>query len=227
MSKQTNNQAVCVPGVMSRPRVPLLMKIVVSAWVVVMVPVWVQVQGWANFLWLSDIALFTIAIALWFENRLLVSMAAIGTVVFELGWNFAFFGSMLFDEALPYADYMFREDEPRLVRCLSLFHTFLPLVTIYLVSRLGYDGRALWAQTIVLWLVLAGSCLLTTREANVNFVYGIGSPPEPPVPRIWWVAAQAVGVPLLVQLPMHQLMKRWRGNADSPEEKANTQQGVG
>ena len=48
---------------------------------------------------------------------------------------------------------MFDPDKPRYLRALSLFHIVLPLTLLWLVARLGYDARALVAQTMLAWIV--------------------------------------------------------------------------
>jgi hypothetical protein len=58
------------------------------------------------------------------------------------------------------------------IRALSLFHIALPLILLWMVHRLGYDSRALAAQTLLAWIVLPMSYLLTDRSENVNWVYG-------------------------------------------------------
>ena len=48
-------------------------------------------RGPANFLWLSDIALFVILLALWMGSRFLTSMMTLSVLLPELAWNLDFF----------------------------------------------------------------------------------------------------------------------------------------
>lgn len=48
-------------------------------------------RGPANFLWLSDIALFVILLALWMGSGFLTSMMTLGVLLREFAWNRYFF----------------------------------------------------------------------------------------------------------------------------------------
>jgi hypothetical protein len=105
-------------------------------------------------------------------------------------------------------EYMFSDKTPRLVRGLSLFHVFLPWILIWLVHRLGYDRRALWAQTLIAWIVLPLSYVVTDPSRNINFVFGFEHINEVWLPGPLWVGLLMVVFPLLVYLPTHLVLKR-------------------
>ena len=71
--------------------VPFWLKIACTAYLCVLVPVNWRQYGPVNFLWFSDIALFMLVTALWWDNRLLVSMSALAVLVPEAAWNLDFF----------------------------------------------------------------------------------------------------------------------------------------
>lgn len=194
----------------SQNRIPLSIKIGCTLWAIVLVPIWIDVQGLHNFLWISDIALLGTCAALWLESRLLTSMMAVGAVLPDLGWLLQYLGRLAIDAGpLERSGFMFDEDLPLFVRGLSLFHVFLPLLLVWMTGRLGYDRRALRLQTLLAWVVLVVSYLVTPPNESVNFVYGFGSPPQPPIPQPWWLAAQMLILLLAAHLPMHLLLKRW------------------
>ena len=70
-------------------QIPLWIKLGYTVFVGVLVPVYLRHYGPANFLWFSDIALFMLVAALWWENRLLASMAALA--VLRPDWSTAGF----------------------------------------------------------------------------------------------------------------------------------------
>jgi hypothetical protein len=194
---------------------PLWLKLAYTLMCVVIFPIWLRAYGPRNFLWFSDIALFTTAAALWLESALLASMMALAVVLPETGWAVSFFGRLFFGLRLSdIADYMFHAEKPLYVRALSLFfHVAMPAVLIWIMYRLGYDTRAFVAQTVLAWIVLPVTYALTTPRENINWVYGPWGGAQTRVPRLLYLAAFMVAVPLAVYLPMHFLFQTVFGRA--------------
>jgi hypothetical protein len=188
---------------------PLWLKIGYTLLCVVIFPIWLRVYGARNFLWFSDIALFTTAAALWLENGLLASMMALAVVLPELGWAVSFFGRLFFGVRFSdLADYMFHTEKPLYVRALSMvFHIVMPVVLVWMIYRLGYDSRALIAQTALAWIVLPVTYALTTPQQNINWVYGLWGGAQERLPRLAYLALVMLGLPLAVYLPMHLLLQ--------------------
>ena len=185
-------------------RVPLWIKIVYSLYLCVLVPAYWREYGPTNFLWASDIALFVVFAAVWLESPLLNSMMVIGVLPFELAWIVDFFaGSQL----IGMAQYMFDVELPLFLRLLSLFHIMLPIVMIYLLCRLGYDRRALIAQTLLCWLVLPATYLLTKPVDNINLVYGLGMEPQTLINPLLYLGLQMIFVPIIVFIPAHLVIQ--------------------
>lgn len=190
--------------------IPTGIKVAYTLAVAVIVPVyWVQ-YGPVNFLWFSDIALLVTVPALWLESRFLASMMAVGVMVPEIGWNADFFAGLLTGES-PFGitAYMFDADIPLYLRALSGFHVILPPLLVYLLFRLGYDPRALWAQTLLAWVVIPASRLLSTPEHNVNWVYGPGDFVQDWLPGPVYVGLLMLLFPLLFHLPAHLVFRRF------------------
>src|SRR5256885_10093256 len=74
---------------------PLWGKLLYTLFLAVLVPAYWVHWGPKNFLWFSDIALLTTAVALWLESPLLASMMLLAIALPELGWNADFFGRLL------------------------------------------------------------------------------------------------------------------------------------
>lgn len=193
---------------------PSWIKIPYTVFVGLLIPVYWVAHGPANFLWFSDIALFGALVALWLEHRLLASMMALAVLLPEIAWNVGFFGKLLTGiEVTGLAAYMFDPAIPLFVRALSLFHVFLPPLLVFMVYCLGYDGRALRAQTLLAWVLLPLSALVATPENNVNWTLGFGEHvPQPWMPGWLWVLVLMAGFPLAVYLPTHWLLARWPGS---------------
>ncbi|WP_145358799.1 membrane-associated protein [Alienimonas californiensis] len=169
-------------------------------------------QGWNNFLWFSDIAFLATCLALWLESRLLASMTAVGILLPDLAWTLHFLADLIVDTGLlEQSGYMFNEQIPLFVRGLSLFHAVVPPLLVWMVYRLGYDGRGLAAQTLLAWLVLPACYFFTDPAESINFVSGFGEPPRPPIPQPWWLIAESILLPVGIYLPTHLLLARWFG----------------
>jgi len=192
--------------------IPLWVKLAYTVMVAVIVPVyWVQ-HGPANFLWISDVALLALLLALWLDLRLLASMMAVGALPFEIAWVIDFF----LGGPLQIAHYMFFDDMPLYLRGLSLFHLVLPPVLIALLLRLGYDRRALLWQTVLLWLLLPLTWLVTDpAESNINWVYGFGAPQDIMHP-LAYLALLMIIIPVAVHLPMHLVLCKIKRLKHSP-----------
>lgn len=193
--------------------IPLWIKIVYTLFVIVLVPIYATHYGPAHFLWFSDIALLTTVVALWSESRFLASTMTVGVFLFELAWNIDFFVRLLTGaELIGLTRYMFDPSRPRFLRGLSLFHVFLPIILVWMVSRLGYDRRALPAQTLLAWVVLPVSYFFTDPARNINWVFGPGSKPETWRHPLLYLMLLVVFLPALVYLPTHLLLQKRFGS---------------
>ena len=187
---------------------PLWLKILYTLFVAVVVAVYIPHYGWGNFLWFSDVALILAVPALWMENSLLASMMLLGIALPELGWNIGFWGRLLTGhKVFGLADYMFQSQRPLSIRALSLFHVFLPLLLLLIVSQRGYDPRALPAMTVLAWIILPLSRLLTAPERNVNWVYGPGTRPQKKLPDWLYLLIVMLVFPVGFYLPTHALLQ--------------------
>jgi hypothetical protein len=203
-------------------RLPLALKLAYTAFLAVLVPIYWMNYGPTNFLYFCDMALFVTLVGMWLESPLLVSMPTVGILAPQILWV-ADFGLNLGGYRLTgMTDYMFNGATPLLLRGLSLFHGWLPFLLVYLVWRLGYDGRALPAWTVLAWALMLISYLFLpgpTPDAglapvNVDYVFG----PSDAAPQDWmsegaWLALLMIGLPLAMFAPVHVAMKRWRGVA--------------
>ena len=71
------------------------------------------------------------------------------------------------------------------------------------VARLGYDRRALLAQTLLAWVILPVCYGWTQPSDNINWVFGPGQQPQTWMsPRLYFLLVMLV-VPLCVYVPTH------------------------
>ena len=211
----TNGFGECSPG---GGQVPPWLKILYTAFLCVLVPVYWQGYGPTVFLWACDIALFMVLVALWRERALPNSMMAIGVLPFELAWTLDFlFGSRLFGMA----SYMYDPALPIFLRAFSLYHTVMPVIMIFLLRRLGYDRRALIAQTLLAWVALPVTFLLTDPVDNINLVFGPGKEPQTALHPVLYLSLEMILLPAVIYLPMHLLLRRHcQSSAERPPKRS-------
>jgi hypothetical protein len=107
-------------------------------------------------------ALLVMVPTLWIESRLVASMVTLAVVLPELAWNLDFFGRLLTGRnLLGLARYMFESDTSLLLRGLSLFHVFLPVLLLWMLVQVGYDSRAFVAHTVFSEVLLILTFALT------------------------------------------------------------------
>jgi len=184
--------------------IELWIKLAYSALLAVILPTYVRWWGWKNFLWFSDIALIATGIALWLHSSLLASMMALAVLLPELVWSASYFGRLLFGlRVTDLAGYMFDTRKPRFLRALSLFHVVLPVVLLWMLHELGYDRRALIAQTLLAWIVLPVSYAVTTpQDENINWVR-VPARLRQGMPPLAWLALAMLAFPIGLYLPTH------------------------
>jgi hypothetical protein len=191
---------------MTHKRIPLWTKLAYTGFVAVVVPYyWATYTPW-NFLYFCDIALLATCVGMWLESPLLISMQAIGIMVPQMLWVVDYLGELLFGVQLTgVAHYMFNAGIPVFVRGLSSFHGWLPFVLVWLLTRVGYDRRALRAQLVVVVVVLLVSFYLAPAPpipaahpswaVNINYAYGFDDmhPQTKMAPLAWLAMLGAMG----------------------------------
>ena len=188
--------------------IPLPLKVGYTLFLCVLVPVYWIYWGPKNFLWFSDIALLTTAVALWLESSLLASMMMLAIALPELAWNVDFLGRLITGrQLLGLSGYMFDQEKPLPLRALSLFHVVLPIVLLWLVHRLGYHERAWLFQTLVALVVLPLTYWLTDPADNVNWVYAPGSAAQTRMHPRAYLALTMIFFPVVIYLPAHLLLR--------------------
>jgi len=135
-------------------------------------------------------------------------MMAISVLLPEVVWNVGFFGRLLTGKNMgTLAAYMFDSSKPLYVRSLSLFHVVLPVLLIWLVHKLGYAAHAWLGQTLLAWIVLPLTYLVTDPKENVNWVYGPSSEPQTVIPKRLYLLLVMLFFPLFVYLPTHLILR--------------------
>jgi hypothetical protein len=197
--------------------VPLWLKLAYSAFMAVMLPVYLHYYGPTNFLYFCDLALLLTLIGIWIDSPLLISMCAVGIIAPQALWVVDFLVNLAGVPFTGMTDYMFKHDNSLFLRALSLFHGWLPFLLAYLVWRIGYDRRGLPAWTVLTWVVLPICFFLMPppdpnaglTPVNINLIWG----PDDAAAQTWvghyvWFAGMMIGLPVLLYWPVHLLLAR-------------------
>jgi hypothetical protein len=200
--------------------IPVWIKLLYFAFVAILVPLYWQTYGPWNFLYFCDIALLVTAAAIWIESPLLVSMQALAIVAPQMLWVVDLLVRVVAGvEITGVTGYMLDASIPLYLRGLSLFHGWLPFFLLWLLSRLGYDRRALAIQSAVAIAVLLVSYLFApapppsasdpTRAVNINYVYGFTDkhPQTLMLPWLWVISVMALNV-IAFYIPTHFVLRR-------------------
>jgi hypothetical protein len=209
------------------PRIALWLKLAYTGFMAVLIPVYWSNYGPTNFLYFCDVALLLSLAGIWTENRLLISMCAVGILAPQALWVIDFAGQLAGHRLLHMTDYMFDGNRPLFLRGLSLFHGWLPFLLIALLARLGYDRRALPAWTVAAWaLCLISFFLLPPAGAhpanpktpvNIDYVFG----PNDAKPQSWmsagtYLVTYMFALPAVFFVPTHLVLRRvFRKTSDS------------
>ena len=207
----------------NKPRkLPIALKLVYSAFMAVLTPVYWHYYGPTNFLYFCDVALILTFFGIWLENAMLVSMCAVGILLPQTLWVADFLSNFLGHPIVGMTNYMFQADHSLFLRSLSLFHGWIPFLLVFLVWRLGYERRAVFAWTALAWaLVLICFFFMPPPNpnaglipVNINYVWGM----KDEVAQTWmsstaWLFSLLAGLPLLLFLPTHLILKKFMPRA--------------
>ncbi len=222
-SSANQNLNLTQSAVAQAGHIPFVIKLGFTVFMAVLVPVYWSKYGPTNFLYFCDLALFVTLAAVWLENRLLASMAAVGIILPQLVlWCGDFVAHLVGIKFIGMTDYMFDASRPLFLRGLSFFHGWLPFLLLFLVARLGYDRRALFAWTGVAWgAVLVSYFFLPPAGAhpanplapvNIDYVHGFNDvAAQTWMPGWAWLIFLLVALPALVFFPTHRLLGRLFG----------------
>lgn len=188
--------------------IPEWFKIAYGLAVLAFMVIYWQRYGPRNFLWFSDIALIGAVPAMWFESPLVSGTLACMVLLPEVLWNLDYALRIVLKRRITgLTDYMFDASIPRWLRAVSLFHVPLPLVLIWLVAAYGYPAASLPAAAGAGAVTLALSYLLSSREKNINWVFGLGRLQDR-LPQPVYLGLLYIGFVLLVFLPTHWILMR-------------------
>jgi hypothetical protein len=198
-------------------RVPLWLKLAYTAFMAMLVPVYLYYYGPTNFLYFCDVAALLTLIGIWIDSPLLISMCAVGILASQALWVGDFLVGLFGVSLTGMTDYMFEAHRSLFLRGLSLFHGWLPFLLVYLVWKMGYDRRAFLAWTGLAWVLLLICFFFMPpprpdpglTPVNINYVWGTSDyAPQTFVPPAVWFIGLMIGLPAVLFAPVHFLLAR-------------------
>ena len=194
-------------------RVPLWLKVLWTAAVMVWIPVYWREYGAQNFLFFCDLGNIFITLGLWLESPLIFSWQADGLLFFQALFTIDLAIALLSGRhPIGGTEYMFDPHIPLGIRLLSLFHVVTPLLLLWAIWRLGYDHRGWKVQTLTAWIVVPIN-YFWRPQFDVNWARGFFFREQHLVPGWIYLTAYLALVPILVYFPTHLLLawlsKHW------------------
>ena len=218
MSTQVSRSGSANALLSRQGRIPLWFKALFTGFVCVLVPYYWHDYGPTNFLYFCDVALFMALVAVWTERSIWASMPTVGILLPQTLWMVDFLGGFVGLHVTGMTAYMFSDRIPLFTRALSLFHFWLPLFLLWIISRLGYDRRALAYWTVLAWVLMLICYFLMpeppappdnpNQPVNINYVWGpSGQRKQEWMPPLAYLASMLFGLPICAFLPAHLLLR--------------------
>ncbi|MDX1734278.1 MAG: hypothetical protein R3228_07920 [Halioglobus sp.] len=188
---------------------PWQLKVAYVAWIAVWIPVYCIHYDPRNLLWMCDVANILLMFALCLELPVLLSAQAVGVLLVQVAWMLDYFGALLFGvHVFGGTQYMFDTQYPLWLRAMSLFHVVVPPLLLWSLWRLGYDGRGLRLQTLIIWVLLPVTFAVGDPEQNVNWLWSPFGIEQTLVPPPYFVGVMMLAYPLILFVPTHFLLRR-------------------
>jgi hypothetical protein len=199
-------------------RIPLWIKLLWTAAVMVWIPAYWRQYGAQNFLFFCDLGnLFTLA-GLWLESSLIFSWQACSLLLFQSLFIIDLAGALVSGKHwIGGTEYMFDPHIALPIRLLSLFHVAAPPLLLWAMWRLGYDARGWKYQTVTAWIVVPIN-YFWRPQFDVNWARGPFFHEQHAVPGLLYLLIYLTLVPLAVYLPTHWMLAWWmrrRGSSHS------------
>jgi uncharacterized membrane protein YgcG len=107
----------------------------------VYVPLYAFAYGFANFLFLCNLAVILVAVGIWTCSRLLLSSQAVGILLVGAVWTLDFASRLLTGSHLiGGTEYMWDPQWPLFTRLLSLYHVILPVLLVVVLPGSATTG---------------------------------------------------------------------------------------
>jgi hypothetical protein len=190
-------------------RIPLWLKVVWTACVILWIPLYCRQYGPQNFLYFCDLGNLFITAALWLESPLIFSSQATGLLLFQTLFTIDLAGALVSGRHLiGGTEFMFDPHVSLGIRLLSLFHVVTPPVLLWAIRRVGYDALGWKYQTLTAWIVVPIN-YFWRPEYDVNWARGPFLHEQHAVPGLVYLLAYLLAVPAFVYFPTHLLLVRW------------------
>ena len=189
--------------------IPIALKVLYLLWVLLWLPLYWNHYGPQNQLWMCDVAGIVVLFGLWRESPLLLSSQAAGVLIVQIVWSADFLGALLCGRHLVGGTvYMFDTSLPLLLRAMSLFHLVMPALLIWSLRRTGYHRSGWVVQTLLIWVLLPVTFLVTEPQLNINWLWRPFGVHQDYVPPSGVFLVMMLAYPLVLFYPTHLVLRR-------------------
>ena len=187
-------------------RIPLWLKVIWTAGVILWVPLYWRQYGLQNFLFFCDLGNFFIVLGLWLESSLIFSWQAASLLLFQTLFVVDLAGAFLSGRHwIGGTEFMFDPQVPLAIRLLSLFHAITPPLLLWAIWRLGYDVRGWRYKTLTAWVVVPIN-YFWRPQYDVNWARGPFFQEQRVVPGFVYLLAYLLVIPAVVYYPTHRFL---------------------
>lgn len=198
-----------VPSFLSRAgKYPTWMRCIAFVWFALWFSMYWRTWGAANFIHLCDVAVILTCIGMWTSSAVLISSQAVGAFIVDIVWAADAASRIFLRHALfPGNEYLTDPRYPLWIRSLTVFHVVMPLLLLWGVYLMGYDGRG-WTLQCAIALPIFILARFTSPSSNIDFAFS-----DPFFHRAWGPAPTHILViwlfmVIIVYWPTHLLLKR-------------------
>lgn len=189
--------------------IPLALKVLYLVWVLLWLSLYWSHYGLQNPLWMCDVAGIVILFGLWLESPLLLSSQAAGVLIVQIAWSADFLGALLSGNHLVGGtEYMFDASLPLWLRSISLFHMAMPPLLVWSLLRTGYHPAGWMLQTLMIWMLLPLTWLLSEPRLNINWLWRPFGVHQDQLPPAGVFALMMLAYPLVLFYPTHLVLRR-------------------
>ena len=204
---------------MQTHKIPLAAKVAGTAFLAVLVPVYLSTYGPTNFLWFCDAALILTVAGMWLESPLLISMCAVGILLPQCLW-LADFGSQPSGVSLSEPDGLYVRSALFAVHARAFAFSWLAAVAARLarvssgLRKTGFVSPGLFCRGVgvvcYFFTPPAGAHLANANAPiNINYLYGFNDlQPQHWINQNLYVILWLGALWLVAFLPTHLALRK-------------------
>lgn len=189
--------------------------IALTLFCVVAVPNYWQYYGPAVFWSFCDVAVAIACVGFWLNSSFLLSISMIAMLMPGAFWTVDVASGVLTGYHSGATAYIFADEMPLILRLISTFHSWLPLLLLLRLRAVGYNRSAFkyWLVVTAVLLLISYFFLPQPGEQaaplynNINYAFGVSqTSPQGYLPESLWLITVFSVCTVFFWLPAHLVM---------------------